>query len=133
MSFAPFLGFRAFVRSTAGAVAAEFALVLPLFLITVFGTINMGFAMSAITRLHFAAEKSARCLSVTTLTTTCKANIDTYAKGIYQIGGMSSLAFVAVDDPVCGNKVTGTGTYTVFTGVGQIDIPVSASACYPKV
>lgn len=127
-----FRGLRALVGNTAGATAAEFALVLPLFLLTVFGTINMSLAMSAIVRLHFVTEKAARCLSVDTSGACTTANIDTYAKTLYQVGGVSGLTFAATT-PACGNKVDATGTYNVFTGVGQIPIGISASACYPVI
>lgn len=127
-----FRALRALAGNKAGATAAEFALVLPLFLLTVFGTINMALAMSAIVRLHYATERAARCLAVDVSGSCTAANIDTYAKTLYQIGSVSGLAFTA-STPACGKKVDGTGTYNVFTGVGQIAIGISASACYPVI
>ena len=124
---------RTFWRHAGGATAAEFALVLPLFLLTVFGTINMAFALSALIQLHYVTEKVARCISVDPTGTTCTtANADTYAKGLYQGSGITGLTFAATA-PACGNKVDGSGNYQVFTGVGSITIGLSASSCYPKI
>ena len=125
--------FRAFVSNTAGATAAEFALVLPLFLLTVFGTINMALAMSSIIRLHYATERAARCLSVDVSGDCTAANIDTYAKSLDPIGGVSGLAYTPDPAATCGKKVDGNGTYEVFTGVGTLSIGLSASACYPVI
>ncbi|MDR2857784.1 MAG: pilus assembly protein [Novosphingobium sp.] len=123
---------RAFLTDTRGATAAEFALVLPLFLITVFTTINMGLAMSAIVRLHFVTEKAARCLSVDMTGTCTPANLNTYARGLYQIGSVSNLTFTPAV-LACGNQVTATGKYNVMFGAGTIPIKISASACYPII
>ncbi|WP_176590860.1 TadE/TadG family type IV pilus assembly protein [Sphingobium sp. EM0848] len=124
---------KTFWRHAGGATAAEFALVLPIFLLTVFGTINMALALSALIQLHYVTEKAARCISVDPTGTTCTtANVDTYAKGLYQAGGVSGLTFTA-SAPACGNKVDGSGNYQVFTGVGSITIGLSASSCYPKI
>lgn len=121
---------RAFLRDTAAATAVEFALVLPLFLLVTIGTINMGLAMSALVRLHFATEHAARCLS-TDVSGACTAgNIDTYAKSLYQIGSMSNLSFTTTA-PACGNQVNGSGDYELLTGVGLITINMTAQACYP--
>ncbi|WP_162854678.1 TadE/TadG family type IV pilus assembly protein [Sphingobium estronivorans] len=124
---------RAFWRHAEGTTAAEFALVLPIFLLTVFGTMNMAFALSALIQLHYVTEKVARCISVDPTGTTCTtANIDTYAKGLYQGSGISGLTFTA-SAPACGNKVDASGNYQLFTGVGSLTIGMSASSCYPKI
>ena len=119
-------------REDSGATAAEFALVVPTFLLLVFGTINAGMAMAAVTQVHFAAQKAARCLS-TDVTASCTAsNIDTIAKGYYDGPGMTSLSFSATA-PSCGNQVTGTGSYELVTGFSSTAITISANACYPKI
>lgn len=123
---------RAFARHQAGTAAAEFALVVPLFLLLTFGTINMALALSAVVRLHYATERAARCLSVDTTGSCYAANIDTYAKSLYPVGGVTGLTFVATQ-PSCGNKVSAIGSYNVFTGIGQIPITLTASACYPVI
>lgn len=119
-------------RNDSGATAAEFALVVPTFLLLVFGTINVGMAMAAVTQMHFAAQKAARCLSTDVTATCTTANIDTYAKGFYSGPGMNSLTFSA-SAPACGSKVTATGSYNLVTGFDSTALTISANACYPKI
>lgn len=126
----------AVMRNSSGATAAEFALVLPVFLALVFGTINAGIAMSAVNQVHYAAERSARCLSTTVVPSTtagsCGANIDTYAKTWYKGPGLSGLTFTS-QKIACGNEVRGSGRYDMLTGFDAFTINISAKACYPLI
>ena len=54
----------ALLGDDSASTSAEFALIVPLFLILVFGTINGTAMLSAATQMHYAAERAARCLSV---------------------------------------------------------------------
>jgi len=127
---------RALLRNASGATAAEFALVVPFFIVLVFGTINVGITMSAVNQVHYAAERSARCLSTSVIPAStagsCAANIDTYAKAWYRGPGLTGLTFTTrrID---CGNEVTGTGTYAIVTGIERTAVTISAKACYPVI
>ena len=123
---------RAVRREDSGATAAEFALVVPTFLLLVFGTINVGLAMAAVTQVHFAAQKAARCLSTDVTATCTTGNIDTIAKGYYDGPGMTGLTFTATA-PACGNQVTGTGSYDLVTGFSSTAVTITANACYPNI
>lgn len=134
----PYLSLRArlvgFRGNTSAATAAEFALVVPVFIILVFGTINTGIAMSAVTQVHYAAERSARCLAVDVTASCSKASIDTFAKGLYNGPGLTGLAFASpTTDPSCGKQVTGSGTYAILTGFDSTSVTISATACYPII
>jgi Flp pilus assembly protein TadG len=119
-------------REESGATASEFALVVPTFLLLVFGTINAGLAMSAVIQVHYAAQKAARCLSAD-ITGSCTAgNIDTVAKAYYGGPGMTGLTFTA-SAPSCGNKVTGSGSYDLVTGFSSTAVTITANACYPNI
>lgn len=61
------IGLRAFVRDQRGAGAAEFALVLPLLLLLVFGIIDAGRFMWELNRAEKAAQMGARYAIVTDL------------------------------------------------------------------
>jgi Flp pilus assembly protein TadG len=125
---------RLFLGDTSAATAAEFALVLPIFLLLTLGTINAGILLSAITQMHFAAEKAARCLSVDVAGNCAAGSIDTYAKMFYQGPGLASLTFTTpATPPSCGNQVVATGSYQFFTGVQGSTVNLSASACYPLI
>jgi Flp pilus assembly protein TadG len=125
---------RLFWLCERGAIAAEFALVLPVFVLLTIGTIGVGTMMSMIVSLHFAVEDAARCASVKTTVCTNAGTTQTYATGQYKGPTVTGLAFAltAAAAGNCGNKVVGTGTYTLRTGLGAISVPVSASACYPS-
>lgn len=120
-----------FARDERGAAAAEFALVIPVFLTLVFGTISVGLAMSAISQIHYAAERSARCLSVDTAGQ-CEGDINDYANRFYHGPSVSGLNFVA-STQACGNRVVGTAAYEIFTGFSSTGINISATACYPVI
>lgn len=124
----------AFPGNSSGTTAAEFALVVPVFLALVFGTINAGLAMSAVSQIHYAAERSARCLA-TTVSAACTAGtIDTYAKAIYHGPALTAFAFASpTTDPACGKQVTGTGRYALLTGFASTSVTISATACYPII
>lgn len=119
---------------TSGATAAEFALVIGVFLVLVFGTINTGLAMSAVNQVHYAAERSARCLATNVSGDCTKDAIDTFAKELYNGPSLSTFSFSSPDeDPDCGKEVTGTGGYEILTGFSSTAVTISATACYPII
>lgn len=123
---------RRFVMDRSAATAAEFALVVPVFLLIVFGTINTAITMSAIIQMHYAAERTARCLSVNVTGACTAANVDTYAKTFYNGPAVTGLTFTRTT-PACGNKVVGAGSYEMLTGFSSTSVNLSASACYPVI
>jgi Flp pilus assembly protein TadG len=123
---------RAFRRDTAAATASEFALVVPVFILMVFGTINTCLALAAVINVHYAAERAARCMSVGTTGPCTSANVDAYAKDWYRGPGVNSLNF-AWSSQTCGNRVIGTGSYNIITGFNATAVSISAQACYPVI
>lgn len=121
----------AFGRDTFGASAAEFALVLPFFVLLVFATINTCLALSAVNSMHFAAERTARCLAVGG-STSCSSNVDSYAKGWYRGPGLIGLQFQNPTD-TCGKLVTGKADFNIITGLNSTKITINAKACYPLI
>ena len=122
-----------FLRDTVATTAAEFALVVPFFLLIVFGTINLGITFSAVSQVHYAAERAARCLSVNApnYVVCAPGTINTYARGYYKGPPLTGLAFTTTAD-TCGTKVTGRGDYQLVTGFSGTAISISAKACYPS-
>ena len=118
-----------FARDERGSTAVEFTLILiPLVMLTL-GTINLGLMMYTASTLHFAVEDAARCASVKTDCSTAGAT-QTYAAAQY-LGPTDAPTFTASVDASCGNKVVGTVTYKFTTGLTTMDVPMSATACYP--
>ena len=124
-------GLRAW-RSERGAVAAEFALVLPTFLLLTLGTIGLCTVMYAMSTLHYAVEDAARCVSVKTTVCTDQTSMATYAAAHYKGPNVAiTYTLIAATAGSCGNKVTGVGTYSLKTGLTTLSVPLSATACYP--
>ena len=121
---------KTFLRDDAGATAAEFALVLPIFLTTVFSTIYLSMALGAFNGLQAVTAQAARCLSVDVTGSCTSANISTFAQNLYDGPTIQGLAFTA-SQASCGNRVVGSGTFALFTGAGSVGITLSETACYP--
>jgi Flp pilus assembly pilin Flp len=123
---------QTFLADDQAATAAEFALVVPVFLLLMFATINGSIMMSAITQMHYASERAARCLSVDVDNLCPPGSIDTYAKGLYDGPSLVGMSFVA-DDLACGSQVVASGTYELVSGIEVTSVSLSSTACYPKI
>ena len=120
----------AFLRADDGALAAEFALVLPLFVMIVFSTIYLSLAVGAYNNLQAVTAQAARCLSVDVTGSCTSANLNTFATNLYAGPTIQGLTFTP-STASCGNKVVGSGTFAMLTGMGSVGVTLSATACYP--
>jgi Flp pilus assembly protein TadG len=129
-----------YVRDEQGAAAVEFAMVVPVTVLLLLTIFHLSFAVYATSSLHWAVEQTARCAAVGQLNSglscgTTKSSAQTYAASIYH-GPLVSPTFVAaeVTDSTSGycRQVSGSGTYRIRLGVVNIDVPVSAQACFPE-
>ena len=116
-------------RDESAATSSEFALVVPFFLTLIFATVNGSIAMSAVSQLHYAAERPARCLSVD-VTGACEGDINHFGNQYYDGPSLTGLNFAA-SAKECGNEVVGTGSYEILAGLASSSINISATACYP--
>lgn len=112
-----------------GTTAVEFALVAPVFIALIFGTIGVSFAVFLIGSLHFAVEDGARCASVKTTICSDSATTIAYTQSRY-LGPNVSPTFTYAT-ATCGNSVTGSVSYTMDVGFRRFVIPISATACFP--
>ncbi len=118
-----------FLRGTGGNTAVEFTLVLaPLILLTI-GTINVSLMMYTVSALHYAVEDAARCSSVKTVICSDSASTAAYAASRYKSVG-TAVTFTRTLEP-CGNRIVGVANYRFITGLSVIQVPLSATACYP--
>jgi len=118
-----------------GTTAVEFAIIAPVFLLLVLGTIGLCFALFLVGSLHFAVEDGARCASVKTTICSDQATTIAYTQSRY-LGPNVSPNFTYNNAASCGpantgNSVTGTVSYTMDIGFRRFVIPISATACYP--
>lgn len=118
-----------FGRNSGGGTAVETALLLPAFILMVFGgmaTAGLGWSVSS---LHFAVEDAARCAAVKTTVCTSSSTITTYAAARYM--GPSISQTFTYSTAGCGHTVSGTGAYT-FAIIPQLaHVPISATSCFP--
>ena len=129
---------RDLIRHADGAAAAEFALVLPLFLALVFAIVSFGTALFSYTQLHFATEDAARCYSIKTDVCDNATDTRTYALSRY-VGPNIHADFPAAtitQTGACygssqGHSVTGTGSFSFHAGFVNFSLPMSATACFP--
>lgn len=134
---------RHYLQSEAGASAAEFALVLPILLLFIFGLIEMGMLLFTSTQLHWASQDAARCASARI---DCKvagvANaplVASWAASHYK--GLAPASFTYTSDGTCsltgasnaasGNKVVSNATFKFNAGVFYKNVNMFATACFP--
>lgn len=125
-------GLPRLISDERGSSAVEFALVLPAFLLLIFGAIGGGVLAYATTSLQRATEVASRCVTLQgSLKCADASAITTAGTNAYSGPFLSSLSFTATPAASCANKVTGTGTFSAFPGLNFLTVNLSASACYP--
>jgi hypothetical protein len=112
-----------------GTSAIEFAIVGPVFLgllIGIFYTCLMLFEMGS---MQYAVEDAARCAAVKTTVCTGGDSTVTYAQGVYL--GPTAVPTFTYATASCGHQVSATGTFTFNFVLGQMNVPMNATACFP--
>lgn len=136
---------NAFHSQDSGSSAAEFALVIPAVALLVMAIFHLSFVAYAASTLHWTVEQAARCAVISMNYSTApvgdasagcqtKALTKSYAASLYNgpYLGISTSSFTVTEDSGCGGrKVAGSGTYSIRTGFVNINVPVSAQACFP--
>jgi Flp pilus assembly protein TadG len=121
-----------FLRNERGATAVEFVLIVPSLAMMTIGIINASLMVFTVATVHFATEDAARWCMINKSTCTSDT-VNTYAVSRYA-GVPVSPTFALTTPATCtGEQVTGTATYNFVTGVGNVSIPISATACRPFV
>jgi Flp pilus assembly protein TadG len=111
-----------------GAVAVEFALVLPALASLLIGGIYAGLVVYSAAGLHTAVEEAARCYSVNSVQCSTASAAQTFAQSAYS--GLSSPTFTASLQN-CGHQVAATVTVPLMAVVVNLSVPLSATACFP--
>lgn len=123
------LGLGKFVGHDGGAAAIEYAFILPIFVMLVMGVISTAQLASAINGMHFAAQEGARCWAVNTTACGTTSAAATFAAAKYNGPDVRPRFTAGTAD--CGRTLTVTGSYTLELGVSELNVPLSAVACYP--
>jgi len=125
---------------TAGTVAIEYGVVLPVLLLFTLGIMDAGRLLWTDITLSRAAEAAARCGAVNTATCPA-ASIPAYAAGqAWGVSGVTAANFTT-STPACGVQVVGSYVYTFFVPwfpqfssaapFGGATVTLTATACYP--
>ncbi|GAC1420847.1 MAG: hypothetical protein NVSMB6_22520 [Burkholderiaceae bacterium] len=116
-----------------GTTAVEFAIVAPVFVALLVGTIFLCIGLFLIGSLHYAVQEGARCASIKTA---CQVNGSpdaaatvTYTQNQY-FGPAVSPTFTYAAVP-CGNSVSASINYSMNLGFRAFTVPISATACFP--
>lgn len=119
----------AFWRDRRGGSAAEFGLLLPVFVMLILGGISASQLMFAVNSLHYAVEEAARCGGINTVTCGTLTETERFAEGRYD--GSAQARFVA-SNAGCGRRVRATAAFKLDAGVATWDVPISAESCFAR-
>lgn len=120
------------VCDTRGASAVELAATMPLFVMLMFGVVEVGWLMWVELGLQHAVEMAARCASINTTVCDNPSNIQNVAvQNSYGLNPPPST--FTVSTPACGNQVTASYTFTYLTNYffSAPSLTLTARSCYP--
>ena len=112
-----------------GTTALEFAIVAPVFLLLLIGTLYLGMMLLLTGSLYNAVEDGARCAAVKTTICTDSASTIAYAQSRYF--GPSPLPIFTYAAAACGQSVSGSVNYVFDFGMTRATVPISVTACHP--
>ena len=112
-----------------GTTAVEFAIIAPVFIALLIGTMALCLALLLVGSLHFAVEDGARCASVKTTICSDGPTTIAYTQSRY-LGPNVSPTFTFAAAP-CGNSVSASINYSMNVGFRTFVVPISATACFP--
>ncbi len=120
--------FKTFMARESGATAAEFALVVPIILAFLFGTMEFGRFMWTRNSLQTAVEAAARCSSLEAPQCGSVALTKAYAVASAMGVNVDTTAFT-VNTETCGRVVTATYQFTSITPLIPLNATINARAC----
>lgn len=112
-----------------GATAIEFAILAPVFLMLVVGTIYLCIGLFMVGSLNFAVQKSARCAAVQSTVCTDSASTIAYAKKSYF--GPKPIPTFTYAEKACGKNVSGSDSFVLELVMTKVTVPIHATACFP--
>lgn len=123
---------RRIAADAQGATIVEFALVVPILLMILWGGINLSMLGFSAANLRYATEEAARCAAVKVTVCTDADTTQAHASANFNAITSAEATFVAVMAEACGKRVDGSLEFEMQTGVGSITVPLSSTACFPQ-
>ena len=113
-----------------GAVAIEFAIIVPALLLFVLGIMDTGRLLWTYTTVYRASEAAARCFAI--LAPTCTTAVAAQSYAVTQAWGLPiAPAAFAVTSQACGARVIATYGFQFVIPWLSNSITLTATACYP--
>jgi Flp pilus assembly protein TadG len=113
-----------------GGSLAEFAILLPVFLPLLFGTVQLGQLFWTQTALQHAVEMAARCATINASSCSTATATQTYA-ATQAYGLTFPTGTFTASAPSCGNQVAASYTFPFITGWFPATVTLTAQSCYP--
>jgi Flp pilus assembly protein TadG len=121
----------ALLRARDGASAVETAILLPTFLLFVFGVCEFGRALWTQTALQYAVEAGARCRALNIPGCTTNSSTQTYAAGQAFALQIPSSEFT-VSSPSCGTQVSVSHAFDpIVPQLVPVSVTLTAKSCHP--
>ena len=114
-----------------GATTVEFAVIASAFVMMLVGGMHLSMLGFTAANLHYATEHGARCGAVQTTRCTSSTSAQSAAAAAFQNITGQTATFTATPTASCGYQMVGSVTYALQTGFSRINVPLSATACYP--
>lgn len=119
-----------FKGSETGTTVVEFALIFPVFVGLIVGSLYACLGLFTAGSLEYAVQKGARCASVSATNCPSSATTIAYATASYR-GPVSPAPTFTYATVSCGYQVTGSVNFVFDFGLESVTAPITASACYP--
>ena len=117
-----------FIACRRGTTAVEFAILAPVILALLAGSITLCIALGSLTGMQTAVEAAARCYAVNSTTCGSASAAQTYARQQYK--GEGSPTFTASLQS-CGHQVSASLSARLTGVVTNLSLPLTATACQP--
>jgi Flp pilus assembly protein TadG len=122
----------ALLSDRGGATAVEFSLILPAFLLLLFGIVEFGRLLWTQSALHFAVEEAARCATVDAANCGSASAVQSFAVSRAAGLGLQNSVF-SLTSPACGNQVSASYPFQfVMAALFPYSITLTAQSCFPK-
>lgn len=118
-----------FIAAREGSSAAEFALVAPVFILLLFGTIEAGRIMWTQNALQSAVEATARCSALARPGCATVGDAQAYAVASAMGVGIDPSAFSISTDASCGRMVEATYAFNSIIPLVPLEVDLEAKAC----